>query len=255
MRRSHSRSHVARVAFRGLLLLGIPLFAQEPAQDPDAVGLRSLERIQPVDPISPVDGISNDRIMGVIPNFATVTDPSRSMPPLTAHQKFTLFGKETVDPFTFVSAAMGAALSQASNGTPQYGDGMEPYGQRLGAAIADMAAQNFFSDAALATVLHEDPRYYRMGPSHSIPRRVFYSLTRLVVTKRDSGRESFNFSGVGGMAMGIALSNSYYPGRSVSGLVTESRFVSSLTSSALGNLLPEFWPDFKEKLAHWRHRQ
>ena len=55
--------------------------------------------------------------------------------------------------------------------------------------------------------------------------------------------------------MRVALSNAYYPAKSVSGSVTEARFISSMTGSALGNLLPEFWPDFKEKVAHWRHKQ
>jgi hypothetical protein len=131
---------------------------------------------------------------------------------------------------------------------------MAAYSQRVGAAYVDMATQNFFADYRLSTVLHEDPRYYRMGPAHSIPRRIWYSMTRLVITKTDSGGTRFNFSGVGGMAMGIALSNAYYPDKSVSNSVTWGRFDSSMTSSALGNLLPEFWPDFKEKLAHWHHK-
>jgi hypothetical protein len=248
MRRNQGLSQFALRAFCGLWALAIPLVAQDPVPDPE-VESRSLERIQPVDPIS------NDRIMGVIPNFQTVSDPNQQMAPLTVRQKWGLFVKETVDPFTFASAALGSALSQMSNGTPQYGYGMEPYSQRLGAAVADMTTQNFFSDAVLASVLHEDPRYYRMGPTHSIPRRVVYSLSRLVITRRDSGRESFNFSGVGGMALGIALSNAYYPDKDVNGSVNQGRFTSSITGGALGNLLPEFWPDFKEVLARWHHNK
>jgi hypothetical protein len=94
-----------------------------------------------------------------------------------------------------------------------------------------------------------------MGPSHSIPRRVLYSMSRFVVTKTDSGKKTFNFSGIGGMAMGIALSNAYYPSQSVSGSVTEARFLSSATGFAFGNLLPEFWPDVRDKLAHFRHKK
>ena len=193
--------------------------------------------------------------MGVIPNFATVSDPNEKVGRLTSREKFKLFAKESIDPYTMASAAAGAALSQASNGTPQYGNGMGPYAQRVGAAFMDMTTQNFFSDFFLSSVLHEDPRYYRMGPGHSIPRRIYYSLTRMVITRTDKGTERFNFSGVGGMAMGIALSNAYYPDKSVSGPVTGGRFYSSMTSSALGNLLPEFWPDFKQKLDQWRHKR
>jgi hypothetical protein len=246
--RASSCSPYACVAFITALA---PLHGQEPTQEPNPQEPRSIQRIQPVEPTDP---ISNDRILGLIPNFQTVSDPNSKVKPLTVGQKFKLFVKETVDPFTFVSAAMGAGLSQMGDDTPKYGEGIESYSQRFGAAFADMATQNFFSDAVLASVLHEDPRYYRMGPSHSIPRRVFYSMSRLVVTRRDSGKESFNCSGVGGMAMGIALSNAYYPSRSVSGSVTEARFITSVSGAALGNLLPEFWPDVKSKLARWHHK-
>lgn len=234
-----------------LLALVGPLCGQDATQDPDPSEPRSIQRIQPVEPADP---ISNDRILGVIPNFTTVSDPTQTVSVLTPRQKFHLFVKETIDPFTFVSAAMGAGMSQAGDETPKYGVGIVPYSKRFVAAVADMATQNFFSDAVLATALHEDPRYYRMGPARSIPRRVVYSMTRLVITRKDDGKATFNYSGVGGMAMGIALSNAYYPSKSVSGSVTEARFISSMTGFALGNLLPEFWPDVKEKLARWRHK-
>ncbi len=244
MGRNHSNLSVA-------LFACLALNARLCGQDADPAELPAVQNIQPPESS---DGITNDRILGVIPNFQTVTDPNHHVAPLTTHQKFNLFVKETLDPYTFASAAAGAALSQASNGTPKYGDGMAPYSERLGAAFMDMATQNFFSDYLLSSILHEDPRYYRMGPGHSIPRRIYYSLSRLIITRTDKGNPRFNFSGVGGMAMGIALSNAYYPGQSVSGSVTSGRFTSSMTSSALGNLLPEFWPDFKEKLARWRHK-
>jgi hypothetical protein len=243
MRRIYSRLSIPLVC--------CALLAPLRGQSADAADSLEIPHIQPAEPADP---ISSDRILGVIPNFQTVSDPNQKVVPLTPRQKFKLFAKETVDPYTFASAAAGAGLSQMSNGTPRYGDGMAAYSQRVGAAYVDMATQNFFADYLLSTVLHEDPRYYRMGPAHSIPRRIWYSMTRLVITKTDSGGTRFNFSGVGGMAMGIALSNAYYPDKSVSNSVTWGRFDSSMTSSALGNLLPEFWPDFKEKLAHWHHK-
>lgn len=251
MRPRQNRFSAARPTWLALLTLLTPLFAQEPAPDPEPAEPGAIQRIQPVEP---ADAISSDRILGVIPNFQTVSDPNRKVAPLTPKQKFSLFVRETIDPFSFVSAAMGAGLSQAGDNTPKYGVGMVPYSERFAAAFADGGTQNFFGDFLLASVLREDPRYYRMGPSRSIPRRVIYSMTRLALTRRDSGKESFNFSGVGGMAMGIALSNAYYPSKSVSGSVTEARFITSITGAALGNLLPEFWPDVKKKLTRWRHK-
>lgn len=195
---------------------------------------------------------SGDRILGVIPNFLTVEDPQQKVKPLTVKQKFGLFAKETFDPFTGAAAAAGAALSQIDNDDPKYGHGAGPYAQRFGAAVADITTQNFFSDAVLASILHEDPRYFRRGMEYGVWNRIGYALSRVVITRTDSGATSFNYSGMLGMGMGIALSNAYYPDASVSGKEVATRFGTSLMASALGNLLPEFWPDFRERF-HRKH--
>jgi hypothetical protein len=201
-----------------------------------------------------VPPISNERILGVIPNFQAVNDPTIPYAPLRVRDKWTLFVKETVDPFTFASSALGAAFSQSRNADPKYGDGMRAYFQRFGAAQADVTTQNFFSDAVLASLLHEDPRYFREGPGHSVLHRIGYATSRVAITRKDSGRNGFNFSGILGMGLGIVLSNAYYPPASVNGEEMGERTGTSLTAAALGNLLPEFWPDVKTKLDRFRHR-
>lgn len=197
-------------------------------------------------------GTTDDRIFGVIPNYLTVENPEPNAPPLSVKQKFALFAKETFDPFTFAESAAGAGISQAHNGDPQYGRGSGAYADRFGAAFADVATQNFFSDALLASWFHEDPRYFRRGPEFGFWYRVGYAISRVVITRTDSGRNRFNFSGILGMSMGIGLSNAYYPDPSVNGPEVASRFGTSLAASAVGNLLPEFWPDLHEKL--FRHK-
>jgi hypothetical protein len=125
--------------------------------------------------------------------------------------------------------------------------------QRFGAAQADITGQNFFQDAVLASWFHEDPRYFRKGPASPVIHRIAYAMSRVAITRRDSGKDAFNFSGIVGMGLGIELSNAYYPPKSVNGEEMGERVATSLIASALGNLLPEFWPDFKAKLPHYRH--
>lgn len=228
------------------LLLSSGAFAQTPEPPP---ALPTDYQAPPADPFA-----ENDRIFGVIPNFITVEDPTQKIVPLTVKQKFELFAKETFDPFTPGSAAAGAAISQASNGDPKYGVGAGPYAQRFGAAVTDMTTQNFFQDAVLASLLHEDPRYFRRGPAFGLWYRVGYALSRVVVTRTDSGHTRFNYSGVIGMAMGIALSNAYYPDASVNASEVGERFGTSSLASSISNLLPEFWPDIHEKFFHRKPR-
>ncbi len=235
------------------------IFAQSPPAQPPSTSEPSPQASsQPTaEPSSGQPGFAepvDDRIFGVIPNYLTVEDPQQKIVPLTVKQKFELFAKETVDPFTFGSSAAGAALSQIDNDNPKYGHGGGPYAERFGAAVADVTTQNFFSDAVLASLLHEDPRYFRRGPEFSVWYRVGYALSRVVVTRTDAETESFNYSGILGMSLGIALSNAYYPDASVSASEVGYRFGTSLLASALSNILPEFWPDVHDKFFHRKPR-
>jgi hypothetical protein len=211
-----------------------------------------IDRVD-ADAIAPVGPFNEQRILGVLPDYQTITDPGNHAAPLTRKQKWSLVWKETADPFNIVSAAMGAGFSQLGNQTPKYGNGAPAFGERFGAALADFGTQNLFSAGVLATLLHQDPRYFRKGPESRIPARVLYSISRLVIVRQDSGKSAFNASGIGGMLMGIAASNLYYPSASVRGSVMVGRLHTSLMGGISGNLLSEFWPDLQKKFLHRKH--
>ncbi len=207
-------------------------------------------------PTPPPHPYNEARILGVIPDFQTVTEGPVRIAPLTRKQKWGLALKETADPFNIINAGLSAALSQMGDQTPKYGVGGAAYGKRVGAALADFGAQNLFSAGLLASLLHQDPRYFRRGPQSGIARRVLHSVSRVVIAHQDSGRATFNASGIFGMAMGIAASNLYYPSASIRGEVMLARVETSLFGSLTGNLMSEFWPDIQKKLfAHKRHVQ
>ena len=202
-------------------------------------------------PASAASPFNEERIAGVIPDYQTVRDSHRAVAPLTARQKWYLAWKETEDPFNIASAVTTAAFSQADNQTPKYGEGTAAYAKRFAAAIGDFGTQNAFSAGLFATVLHQDPRYFRMGPESGIVRRVGYSVSRLAIARQDSGRLAFNASNVFGMMLGIAASNAYYPAASRTGTVMVGRLGTSLIGGAIGNLMSEFWPDVQR----WLHRK
>jgi len=205
-----------------------------------------------LEPAAPASSIFNeDRILGVMPDYQTVRDTTRRVAPLTAKEKWILAEKETLDPFNIATAFLTAAESQAGNQTPKYGEGWANYGRRLGAAQLYFATQNFFSAGVLATLLHQDPRYFRRGPQSKFLPRIFYSISQLVIAHQDSGRQSFNASNIGGTMLGIAASDLYYPAASRNGTVMAGRVWTSLMGGAVGNLRSEFWPDV-QKLKFFR---
>jgi hypothetical protein len=76
---------------------------------------------------------------------------------------------------------------------------------------------------------------------------VAYSLSRIAVARKDSGQQTFNASGVLGMALGIGASNLYYPSASRNGTVMATRLGTSMAGWAIGNAAAEFWPDIHRK--------
>jgi hypothetical protein len=246
-----SRLQAAIVLFpRATLALTLFFFPaailQAEAADPSAI----LPAPPAVETAGPATAQTGERILGVIPNYQTVNDSTLPVAPLTRRQKWSLAVRETMDPFNVANAVVGSGFSQMGNQTPKYGEGAPAFAKRFGAAWADLATQNFFSAGVLATVLHQDPRYYRRGPRSSVMKRVVYSVSRLAVTRQDSGRNTFNASGMLGMVMGIAASNAYYPSQSIRGEVMAARLSTSLTGGVIGNLMSEFWPDIQKKFFH-----
>ena len=72
-------------------------------------------------------------------------------------------------------------------------------------------------------------------------------MSRLFITRTDSGRNQFNYSEIVGSATSLAISNAYYPdGRSVG--KNMGRYAVQLSFDAASNVLKEFWPDLKRKL-------
>ena len=98
-------------------------------------------------------------------------DHRQDAPPLAPHEKFHLFAKSAFDPISIVVVGVQAALSQADNQFPAYGQGAQGYGKRFGAALADEVDAGFWSNYAYLTLLKEDPRYFRVGEG-SFLRRV-----------------------------------------------------------------------------------
>jgi len=192
--------------------------------------------------------LNQDRILKVIPDYQTVENSHQLVAPMTSREKWHLAWKEVIDPFNNFSAVLAAAMSQSDNQTPKYGQGGKAYAERVGAAIGDFGSQNFLAAGLFASVFHQDPRYFRKGPPSRVIPRALYSISRIVVTRQDSGRPAFNASNILGMAAGIGVSNLYYPAASRTGSVMLGRVGTSLTGDALGNLMSEFWPDVEKHL-------
>lgn len=161
--------------------------------------------------------------------------------------KFKIFLRFTYSPYTFAGAAFDAGLAQAFGSWYSYGGGMQGYGKRYGAALADTESSAFFGRFLFPVLLHEDPRYLRSNSERTMP-RIEYALSRVLVTHDDSGRKRPNLSLMFSAVASSSLANSYYPRENRGFGDTMARAGGGLLSTAEMNLLREFWPDINKKL-------
>jgi hypothetical protein len=192
------------------------------------------------------------RILDIIPNFQT-TNEKPEYTPMTPREKYILAYHQTVDFSAHIGNLFQAALQQASNGQPHYGQGWGPYAQRFGAAEADQVTSAFFIFGFLPHVLKEDPRYFRQGKG-SPWSRIFYAASRTVITRTDGGNPTFNTPQVLGQLLQQGISTAYYPvqDRSVNGVFQDWGI--NLAYNCAYNTLKEYYPDFLRWTFH-RHRK
>ncbi|HEY4379615.1 MAG TPA: hypothetical protein VGN01_04670 [Acidobacteriaceae bacterium] len=167
--------------------------------------------------------------------------PGQPAPVLTSHDKVVMGLRGAFSPYAAVGWIAAAGYEQATDSSPNYGTDRGAFGQRLGASAIRSISQDVLSDSVLAPAFHEDPRYYRMGPGHSIVSRTVYAASRAIITRSDDGHTVPNFSQIGGNLAGAALTNAYYPQQNRSTEQTMETFGGSLGSTALGNVIAELF--------------
>jgi len=171
--------------------------------------------------------------------------------PLTTSEKFHVFLRDSYSPVNGVAAAFNAGISQAVQGRTGYGQGWDAYGSRFGAALADNESSGFFQTFLFPSLLHQDPRYFRMRDG-SVMHRASYAITRILVTHGDNGRHQFNYSEVMGGFAAAGVSAAYYPDDQRDAGDILMRAGLGILTDAGWNLLKEFGPDLS--LAFRRHK-
>ena len=192
---------------------------------------------------------SNDRLFFALPNFLTLESADK-VPPLTSKQKFAVVTRSSFDYIQIPWYGFLAAVSQAEDSEPGYGQGAAGYGKRFGAAAADGTIENYWTSAILPSVLHQDPRFYQLGKG-GFWHRTFYAMSRIVIIRSDSGSSQFNASEVFGSAIAASISTySYHPHGDKTLSNTASVWSSQLAYDTATIVLKEFWPDIRRKLTH-----
>ena len=193
------------------------------------------------------NGTSQDRLFFTLPNFLTVENAADA-PPLTVTQKFKVTARSVFDPVNFVWFGLLAGISQAENSESGYRQGWKGYEKRYAAFMGDGIIENFSTQAVLPALLHQDPRFFQSGQG-GFWRRTRYAVTRIFVTRADSGKSQFNYSEIVGSAAASAISTyTYHPREDRNLANTGSVWGSQVGYDALTYVIKEFWPDLRRRL-------
>lgn len=223
-------SYVWRVAVLTLVLASGPVWAQDQPDSPDSqippdpkVQVAQTDdkpqpdpKAQPDPSIQPSlrDKEARDevpkRIFWIIPNFMTANDQPENAGPLTPNQKYNIAWHQFWDMSAHFGNVVQAAISQAANGIPHYGQGWGAYGERVAAQEGDQFTGSMLIYGVLPNMLHQDPRYFRRGRG-SAWKRIAYAASRVVIARTDAGKPTFNGSQIFGQLGQASLSMIYYP--------------------------------------------
>ena len=188
------------------------------------------------------------RIFGVLPNYRTA-DGSAPFVPISPKAKFYIATKDSFDYPVYPLSAAFAGLYQLDDQNPSFGQGVKGYAKRFAASYADQAIGNMMTEAIMPSLLHEDPRYFRIGAAGGSKwHRVGYAVTRVMVVRTDKGNWDFNYSEWLGNGAAVAISNLYYPGDTRNFGDNVEKLGVQVATDAFSQVLKEFWPDIKHKL-------
>jgi hypothetical protein len=188
--------------------------------------------------------ITNDRVFLVMPNYLTVEN-AKFAPRLSPVEKFKFATLDTFDYFVYPYIGAQAAIAQAQNSPKEYKQGWGAYGLRYGQAFGDNGIGNYMTEAVFPIFLHQDPRYYQLGHG-GFWHRTYYALSRLVITRGDSGNAEFNCSEICGNAANAAISRSYHVNSERNAGDAALTWWTQIGWDGAANLSKEFWPDIHQ---------
>ena len=220
--------------------------AQQSSSSPQASTPPTTQQSQHDKAAEEIKEQEKQRIVGILPSFnVTYRSDAASM---TASQKIGLAFRSAIDPYQFGIAFVVAGFSEAQDNGTGFGWGPEGYFKRSGAAYLDAFDGAMIGNGLLPALLHQDPRYFRLGHG-TFRHRFLYAVATSFICKHDNtGKWEPNYSNVGGNIIAGAISNLYYPSQTAGAGQTINNGLIVTFEGTFGGVLQEFWPDISRKL-------
>ena len=199
-------------------------------------------------PSSSLEGRQTKRILWVVPNFRAVS-ADQHLPPQSVKEKFKTATLDSFDYSSVIFVAGQAGVNQWNNSYPEFRQGAAGYARYYWHTFADAVDENLWVEFIYPTVLREDTRYYTLGRG-GFPKRLGYSVSRVFITRTDSGHDTVNASEIMGAGTSAGVSNLYYPSQERTFTKTYQRWITNMAIDCVVFSVKEFWPDVNNKFFH-----
>ena len=198
-----------------------------------------------------LEGHQTKRILGIVPNFRSVS-ANVKLPPQSVKEKFIGATQDSFDYSSFIYAGILAGVAQAEDSYPEFHQGAAGYARYYWHTFADQTDENYWVEFILPAALHQDPRYYTLGHGGFF-KRTAYSFTRVLITRTDSGNNTFNTSEIVGAGAASGISSLYYPSQERDWTKTGQRWLTNVSLDGATFIFKEFWPDINSAIFHQKN--
>jgi hypothetical protein len=202
-----------KVCLTVVVLLAPSILAQEQpltvASGPAAEGSSEIIELAPAETPQAAPEPVSKRLFGIIPNYRA-DQTQDTYKPLTTAEKYRIARSDSFDWPNYFLLAGFALQSQVAAGGFTHNGGFTGFTQYYARAFGDQIIGSYVTEAILPSLLHEDPRFFRLG-SGTFWHRSYYAVSRIVVTRADSGKSRFYVSEVAGNVAVVAITSAYYP--------------------------------------------
>jgi hypothetical protein len=143
----------------------------------------------------------------------TVVQPELAYARPTQKTKLRNYVFDTFGPYPIAGAALAAGIGQAYNTPPEWGQGAEGYGKRIGSYFG-IAAVSTTTRYGLAQAFKEDTLYYRCECKGIFPRFRHAVISTLTARRGEDGHRVFSFPAlIAPYAGTMTAVYAWYPGR------------------------------------------
>jgi hypothetical protein len=213
---------------------------QEPSLAPDFLLQPHLAATEPKDAQEP--GIAKQDL----------PDAPRRLPlearRLTLGERFRIYRHSIFNPDSAFAPAFGAAVGQANNEPPEWGQGASGYGTRLASGYGRLVISRTIR-FGVAALDHEDPRF-RYSDEAGFWRRFRYASVHYVMARTDDGGQMPAYSRFAGTYGAAFIANAWYPESRANTGHALMRGSTALAAGYAWNVFREFWPDIKKAIHH-----